>query len=232
MSPDQTAISGVRQAASRPGDRPETLGGAHRIVPVAERDERPAMHQLALLARIARRAVGPHHQDLGVRDRLADGVGPPIDLGRIEVGRAERLGESVHEERLRRRERPRAACPGSAWASVRRCSRSSAVDARASCGHVCVGDLDPQRRNAGQAGDPVPRAEPRHVARQQVVHQDHMRADRERGRQLAESGIEAQRQRGRMHVVGGVLQVRGHALGAGDQVAVAEHHALRLARAS
>ena len=65
---------------------------------------RSAMHEFALLARIAGRPVGADHQDFGVRNRLADRIGPAVDLGRIEVGRSERLGESVHEKRFRRRE--------------------------------------------------------------------------------------------------------------------------------
>ena len=95
-----------------------------------------------------------------------------------------------------------------------------------------VGDLDPQRRHAGQARDPVPGAQAYHVAGQQIVHQHHMRADAEGGGQLAEPGVETQGQRGQDDVVGSVLQVLAHALRADDQVAMAKHHALGLARAA
>ena len=95
-----------------------------------------------------------------------------------------------------------------------------------------VGDLDPQRRHAGQTGDPVPGAQAYHVARQQVVHQHDMRADAEGGGQLAEAGVETQRKYGKDHVVGGVVQILADTLGADDQVAVAQHHALGLAGAA
>ena len=53
-----------------------------------------------------------------------------------------------------------------------------------------------------------------------------------RRRQLAEPGVEAQRQRGEDHVVGDVAEVVADALAADEEVAVAEHDALRLAGAS
>ena len=55
-----------------------------------------------------------------------------------------------------------------------------------------------------------------------------MRADGEGGGELAEPGVEAERQRREDDVVGGVAEVAADALGADDEVAVAEHHALGL----
>ena len=46
--------------------------------------------------------VGADHEDLGVRNRLADRVGPPIHLLRWQVRRAKGLGQAVHENDLRR----------------------------------------------------------------------------------------------------------------------------------
>ena len=137
----------------------EALRRALRVVPVAERHERAAVHELALLTGLAARAVLAHDEDLRTRDRLADRVGPAVDLRGIEVRGAERLGEAVHEERLRGREESRAA--------VERRARHAA----AGVGEVAqragrlrrpgqVGELDPQRRHAGQAGHAVLRAEP------------------------------------------------------------------------
>ena len=169
------------------------------------------MDELALLAGVARRAVRADDEDLGVRDRLADRVGSAVDLGRVEVGRAERLGQAVHEVRPARRE-----------------DRAQLVERRlrhpaAGVGEVAhasadllrprlLGELDPQRRHAGQAGDPVLGAEPDDVAGQQVVHEHDVGADGERGRQLAEAGVEAQRQRGEDDVVGRVAEVVADAL--------------------
>ncbi len=79
---------------------------------------------------------------------------------------------------------------------------------------------------------PVLRAQLHDVARQQVVHQDDVGTDRERRGQLAEAGVEAQRQRREDDVVGVVPEVAADALGADEEVAVAEHHALRPARAA
>src|SRR5207244_6317704 len=73
---------------------------------------------------------------------------------------------------------------------------------------------------------------PRHVTGKKVVRQDHMRTDREGGRQLAESRIEAQWQCSKKDVLGSIAEIRGHALSTSNQVAVAEHYALGLARAA
>ena len=54
----------------------------------------------------------------------------------------------------------------------------------------------------------------------------------ERGCQLTESGIKRQGQGGQQDVVRPVLQIRGHALGTGNQIAVRQHHALGLAGAA
>src|ERR1700736_6794393 len=72
--------------------------------------------------------------------------------------------------------------------------------------------------------------QPRYITGKQVVHQDHMRTYAERHRQLAESCIEAQLQRCKKHVLGGVAEIRLHA--GAYHVAMAEHDALRAARAS
>ncbi len=54
-----------------------------------------------------------------------------------------------------------------------------------------------------------------------------MCSGQERGGELAQSGVEAQRQRREDHVVRGVAEVTGDAPRAREQVAVAQHDALR-----
>ena len=189
------------------------------------------MHELALLAGLAARAVGAHDEDLGVRDRLADRVGPAVDLGGVEVGRAERLGEPVHQEGLgegedraqlaERGARHPAAGVGEVAQAARRLGRP-----------LLLGELDPQRRHAREPGDLVLGAQADDVARQQVVDEHDVGADGERGRELAEAGVEAQRQRGEDDVVLDVAEVLADARAAGQDVAVREHDALRLAGAA
>ena len=74
--------------------------------------------------------------------------------------------------------------------------------------------------------------EPDHVARQQVVDEYDMCTDREPGRELAEPGVEAERQHREDDVVLVVAEVLADALAADQQVAVREHHPLRLTGAS
>ena len=95
---------GALDARVAAGGRLEAHRGLLRVVPVAHRDEAAAVDELALLAGLAGRAVGTHDEDLGVRDRLADRVRTAVDLGRVQVGRAEGLGQAVHQVRLGLRE--------------------------------------------------------------------------------------------------------------------------------
>ena len=104
--------------------------------------------------------------------------------------------------------------------------------ARGSGGPFLLGDLNPKRRYAGHPCDPVLCAKPHDVAGQKIVHQHDMRADAERRRELAEPGVETQGENGQDYVVGGVLQILADALGADDQVSMAQYHALRLAGAA
>ena len=71
------------------------------------------------------------------------------------------------------------------------------------------------------------RAQPDDIPRQQVVGEHHVGADAEAGRQLAQSGVEAQRENGQDPVLCGVVQVGADALRADDEVAVRQHDALR-----
>ena len=62
--------------------------------------------------------------------------------------------------------------------------------------------------------------------------QDDARTNQKGGGELAEAGIEGQRQYAEQHVVRDVVKIAGDALGAGDKVAVGEYDTLRLAGAA
>src|SRR5262249_17165915 len=75
----------------------ESGGRLHWVVPVAQAHVGAAVHELAGLARIARRTVWTHDENLGIRYRLAHRSGTDVDLARIEIRRPERLREPVHQ---------------------------------------------------------------------------------------------------------------------------------------
>ena len=166
------------------------------------------------------------------------GIALPIEPGRrsISDGRqvrgAERFGQAVHEEYG-------ASC-GSAAAQLRECRarhRAAGIrDVAEGLAHLGrpfeVGELRPERRHAGQAGHALALRDRENVAREQVVHQHDGRADRERGRQLAEPVVEAEGQHGEQPVVGRVLEVLRDAVRAGHHVPVRQHDAFRPAGAA
>ena len=170
---------GQHQTRFAPGQRLVALGGLLGIVPVAHRHQRAAMHELAGLVGAQRRAVVAQDQDLGVRDRLADRVGAPVDLLGRQIGRAKRLGQAVHQERLASAAAWRAARSASRAACVRRCWRSSAGVRRSTSGQCSCASW---MYSGGTAVRPVTRSlaqRVEHVARQQVV--DAARRARRRG---------------------------------------------------
>ena len=191
---EDRGLGRAARRASGLGGRPEARRGALGIVPVAHRDQGAAMDELADLAGVAlahrpraprgsRRSGSPCRSSPGERR-------PARDRGRWS-GRprsARTSGTGLASGKIARSRSSVAA------ASARRCWRSSAGAAVASVGPALVDELVPQRRDAGQSGDPVlaRRAGPR--PGQQVVDQHDVGADRERGRQLAEARVEAQRQ--------------------------------------
>src|SRR3712207_9069719 len=61
------------------------------------RSRRTPVDQFSRLVGGALPAFLVYHQDLGVRDGLADAGRPALHLLRRQVGRAERLGEAVHQ---------------------------------------------------------------------------------------------------------------------------------------
>ncbi len=103
---------------------------------------------------------------------------------------------------------------------------------RAASGQSGLGELDPQRRHAGQAGDLLLGAGAHDVAGQEIVEQHHLGANGEGGGELAQAGVEAERQHRENAVVAGVLQVLADAPGARHHVAMGEHHALGIAGAA
>jgi hypothetical protein len=49
---------------------------------------------------LANQARGVQDEDLGVRDRLADRIGPAVNLFRREIRRPERFGQPLHQKWL------------------------------------------------------------------------------------------------------------------------------------
>src|SRR5208282_1695560 len=90
--------------------------------------------------------------------------------------------------------------------------------------------LNPERRHAGQAGNLLLRAGPNDVARQEIVEQDDLRADRKGGRNLAETGVEAERQHRQNSILDRILEILADASRARDQIAMGENHAFWVAR--
>ena len=222
----------ARFAAGRAGrQRLVALGGLLAVVPVAHADERAAVHEFAGLVRRARRAVFAQDENFGVRDRLADRVGSAIDFGRRQVGRAERLGQAVHQVGLGFRQARAQRVEGLARHATAGVGEVAQVlgDARRP---LELRQLDVQRRHGGEARHALALQRVDHVARQQVIEQDDARAGVKSRRQLAEAGVEGKRQRGEQRVLGIVFEVARDALCAGDHVAVREHDAFRVAGAA
>ena len=101
--------------------RPEALGGALRIVPIALGDQRPGMDQFALLARRASLPSGR------TTITSAKGMAVPTLSGcsstsaGSRLGRAEGFGEAVHQVSFALRETARASGARTARADGRRC---------------------------------------------------------------------------------------------------------------
>ena len=203
--------------------RLEPLGGPRRILPIALGDQRPGMDQLAL-RRLA--AVGADHHDLGEGDGAAHRIRMGVEQGRLEIGRAERLGEPVHRIDVGGREdlahpphhrgRELAAAVGQPAQRQRRGGRPGRLD-----------QLHPERRNAGQGADPVALDRADHVARGEIVER-HDRAARGPGREAA--GSARNRRLKRQHREHPVLrreaQIMRDADRAEPHIGVAQHHPL------
>jgi len=87
-------------AAGAVGKRFVALGRLLSVVPISHPDECSTMDQFAWFVGRAVRAIWAQHEDLGVGNRLADGVGSPVDLRRRKKRRTKRFGKTVHEEWL------------------------------------------------------------------------------------------------------------------------------------
>ena len=193
------------QAGLAAWQRPKSLGGLFGVVPVALRHQCAALNEFAWLMWIAGRAIGAQHQHFAVGDRLADRIGPTVDLFRGEIGRAERLGETVHQEWLGMRHdgAQRLQC----FARHAATGVGEVAEMRADVGPLHLRQLDPQRWHRGQAGDPMRHDCLDHVLGQQVVQQHHAGAGMKRGGQLAEPCIERQGQRSQQHIAAVVVEV-------------------------
>ena len=209
--------------------RPEPFGSALRILPVPLRDERTAMHQFALFLRVGHRALIVDDEDFRERDRLAHRGRMAVDKVRVEIGRTECLGQSVH------REQPRFGEQGPQVAYQFDREGSPAVGQAA---HGCqrlgrplhFGQLDPERRDGGQRGDAVPGAGLRDVTREKVVERDHTTARVPSRKQLVLPVVETERQDCKRDVIAAHPQIIGHRDGTQPEVRMAEHDALGLAR--
>ena len=188
------------------------------------------MHELALLAGLALGAVLAEDQDLGVGDRLADRVGPSVDLCRVQIGRPERLGEPVHQVRLRLEGRSRA---GSSSVGRRhpacRCWRSSACS-------PSPRRATPGRRAgptaAGTQVSPVTRCLALRAGRRPPVAGSSSAPRGHRPQMPVVSWLSpASKLSGRtarMQSSPAVAEILAHALAADEQVAVRQHDPLRL----
>jgi hypothetical protein len=87
--------------------------------------------------------------------------------------------------------------------------------------------LDPYRRQAGEAGDPIAHHRGDDVPWQQVVHQRDPGADDEGRGELTQAVIEAERQHREEAIVGAVLEIAADAIRPGQHVPVRQHHPLR-----
>ncbi len=214
------------------------IGRKRSAVRVRRRSSSPSppaatVDEFPVLAGVAGRSVRPHDQDLGVGDCLADRVRTAIDLRRVEIGRAEGLGEAVHQIGRALAETAPAACRVSPSAFALRCSRNSAVLRRpraASSGSAIW------IQNGGTPVIPVTLcfSQSRTTSPgRTIVHQHDVRAalnavvswlspaSKLSGR------TDEDRRRRRLFA-----EVVADALGADDQIAMAEHDALGLAGAS
>ena len=161
----------------------------------------------------------------------------PIESGRrstsrgVEVGGAKGLGQPVHQVRLAvagRSPRSRSSVAlGMRPPVLAKYRRLSA----ASSGHFCSASWI---HSGGTQVSPVTRclAHRRTTSPgKQIVHEHDVRADRKRRRELAEAGVEAERQDRQDAIVLVVLEILADALRPDDQVAMRNHDALRLAGA-
>ena len=141
---------------------------AYRPNPLAP----PELLDVEQLSRLVGRALPAfpvYHQDLGVRDGLADAGGAAIHLLRRQVRGAERLGEPVHQvdPRPRRLQKaPELVQVGLRYAPAGVGYVAQALE-RLCFDALCAPEQQrPQRRHAGDARDLVPPECPRKVARQ------------------------------------------------------------------
>lgn len=119
-----------RSARFRFGRRTVALSGACRVVPVAKCDACTHMHELAGFIGSARCAVLPDDEHPRIGNGLADRVGPPVDLCRIEKRGTERLGQPIHQEgRGSRKQRPEFLQHGQ-WQATSRVREVSEIVAR------------------------------------------------------------------------------------------------------
>ncbi len=219
---------GQHQSALPRAQRPVALRGLLRVVPVSETDERAAMHELAGLVGRADFAIRPHHEDLRIRDRLADRVGAAVEFAGIEIGRAERLGQAVHQvQPCIRKQRPESSNDrlGKMPAAVRQDSKRRTLAFRP----VGLRELQPQGRNAGKDGDVMASHRPDDVSRQEIIEGDCLAARGPGGEQLVLSVIERQREDSQRAVPPGQAKIVRDTDGAEPEVGVAQHDPLGLA---
>lgn len=204
---------------------PETLARARRVIPIAEGDQGAALNQLSGFVGRAFGAILPEDEDLGVRDRPANGVGASIDFLGGEVGGAKGFGQTIHQIGPAFWELPPKGSQGIEWHSPAGVGEIAQVfiDAGGPCE---LGQLDPQGRHSGQSGYPFLGDCLEDVAGEQVIQQHDPGAGQECGSDLGEAGIEGQGQGGQEDVVAVVLQVLGHAPGTTDDIPVTEDDAL------
>ena len=86
------------------GVGPQSSVRIFRSGPVAQRNRRPPVNQFTDFTRFTKLTLIVDYENLSIRDGLAHGGWPPVELFRRQIGRPEGLGEPVHQENLCRRQ--------------------------------------------------------------------------------------------------------------------------------
>ena len=219
---DRRVTDQVAQFRARADLRTRRLG----LVPVAHADQRPVMHQFALLARAGNAVAVADHMHFGVGHRAADRPHLLREPFGREIGGPERLGQSVHQVDID---------PGKA---VRHPFEDIARDPAAGIGDPAQRghrhgltieqshDLAPQGWDGCHAGHAVHLHRPDELGRHDRRRMDDGAADQHHRGQLVQTIIETVGQHAQQPVFLAKPQIADDGCRACQEIAMAEHHPL------